>query len=249
MAVVKPKDLKVNYEGAWKELEGIIGKHTLHISSAEGIKQIHIGLKMEWLKKKHKNMITLKRRSDNEMVDYCIKKSIESQMENIHLKKKLREYQKGTGTEHWIQVNPNVRVKEKREEVSNQSMQLLREIEEEICNKNRTRTDGVIHINMSASDIYIMSRVHELMIMIPIKQKPERKLFDVHLVTVTNDDLQFVFDWHCTDKKTAYLSNAFKTQEEISWHGLKMRIVDLNIRYPGTEGKDKMAFQYEKYSK
>jgi len=178
MAVVKPKNLEVNYEGAWKELENHLELIDAYVSHSTLL------LYMKELEEKHKNMITLKKRTDNEMVDYCIKKSVEAQMENIHLKKKLKECRKGTKTEHWIQVRI---------------------------------TDEKV-------------------------KKPERKLFDVHLVTMTKEGFSFTFDWHCTDKKTAYLSNAFKTQEEISWHGLKMWIVELHISIPGTEGKDKMAF-------
>jgi len=270
MAVVKPKDLKINYEGAWEELRKRVLPELRKYNSFDNIIEAEINRTMDELEKKHKNIITLKRRSDNEIVDYCIKKSVEAQMENIHLKKKLRECQKGARTEHWIQVNPKVKVREKdvkayirvgdKKEKISQSMKFLNDIESVLYKKNTTYYGGITHRDFSNTDRYILDRVLELKILVPKemrvptnagynKSPKEQKLFDIHLVTCTEDALQFTFDWHCTDKKTAYLSNAFRTQEEISWHGLKMRIVHLDISYPGIEGKDKMAFKYEKYNK
>ena len=196
MAVVKPLKPTVNFEEAWKELKGILGRNNLSITifSGSGTEDVYINEeKMNELEKKYKNIITIKRHSDNEMVDYCIKKSVEAQMENIHLRKKLRE------------------------------------MTQSLAIKKRMNQAGYY------GQLY--------------PKKPERKLFKVHLVCVTGNDLQFVFDWNVTGKKREYLDKAFREREEISWHGLKMRIVEFNISIspPGvSRGEDKETFHYDK---
>ena len=199
MAIVKPKNLKVNYKEAWEELENHLELIDTYVSHSTLLSY------MEELKKKHKNMITLEKRTDKEMVDYCINKSVEAQMENIHLKKKLKEYRKDTKIEHWIQVNSDVKVKKRKESLS-QSMKFLNEIEEVLYKKNTSYDQGIKYINFSDIDRYILDRILELKILTPNKirvRKPERKLFDVHLVCITKDNLEFTFDWHCTDSKAA----------------------------------------------
>ena len=91
MAVLKPLKPTVNFEEAWKELMGMIPKFRDFFPGMTGVAVDSFEDKMKELEKKHKNVIIIKRRTDNEMVDYCIKKSVEAQMENIHLKKKLGE--------------------------------------------------------------------------------------------------------------------------------------------------------------
>ena len=198
MAIVKPKNLKINYKEAWEELIKEMKNNTnpeLHLGAIATLEV------MKELEEKHKNMITLEKRTDKEMVDYCINKSVEARMENIHLKKKLKECREGTKTEHWIQVNSDVKVKKRKESLS-QSMKFLNEIEEVLYEKNTSYDQGIKYINFSDIDRYILNRILELKILTSNKtrvRKPERKLFDVHLVTVTKDDLQFTFYWHCTD--------------------------------------------------
>jgi hypothetical protein len=140
---------------------------------------------MDELEKKHKNMITIKRRSNPEIVDYCIKKSVEAQMENIHLKKELRE--------------------QKRK---------------------------MIFRNIGYSKFLEKA------------EKPKRKLFDVHLITITDDSLEFNLDMKVTAKKFEYYKNAYNKGENISWHGLKMRIAELNYSYPEGDIKEGMTFRY-----
>ena len=85
MAKLEPMNPTVNYEEAWKELRGMLG-----LMNARSLHKT-ILLQMDEFEKKYKNVITIKRRTDNEMVDYCIKKSVEAQMENIHLRKRIKE--------------------------------------------------------------------------------------------------------------------------------------------------------------
>ena len=172
MAVVKPLKPTVNYEEAWKELKSKYG--TFYKDTEEGR---CVGEMMGMLEIKHKNMITIERRSNPEMVDYCIKKSVEAQMENIHLKKKLRE-QKGLI-------------------ITKAGFSKFEEPERKLSN-----VKGIIKVSEE-------------------KREPERNLFKVHLVCLTKDDSQFVFDWEVTEKKLGYLSMAHHKREEISWHGLK----------------------------
>ena len=87
MAKLKPMNPTINYEAAWMELKEKCGN--TYIEPIEG--EANLNKAMQEIEKKHKNVIIIKRRSDSEIVDYCIKKSVEARMENIHLKKKLRE--------------------------------------------------------------------------------------------------------------------------------------------------------------
>jgi len=88
MAVVKPMDLKINYEGAWKELREHLG-----LMDARSLYSTLL-LYMDELEVKHKNMITIKERTDKEIVEHCIRSSVEAGMENIHLKKRIKELEK-----------------------------------------------------------------------------------------------------------------------------------------------------------
>ena len=90
MAKLKPMNPTVNYEGAWKELKQTLPELRKY-HSFDNIIEASIDDMMRELETKHKNLITLKRRSDSEIVDYCIRKSVEARMEVIYLKRKLRE--------------------------------------------------------------------------------------------------------------------------------------------------------------
>lgn len=77
--------IKVDYEGAWKELKELC-KGTMYIDDKY----------MEILERSHThNYINLKRRSDKEVADYCLKKYAEMYLELVELKNKLRELSKG----------------------------------------------------------------------------------------------------------------------------------------------------------
>lgn len=259
MAILKPKDLTINYEGAWKELYKVIPRCAIHLFAGEGTESIYIEEKMNNLEKKHKNLITIKRRSNPEIVDYCIKKSVEAQMENIHLKRKLRE-QKGLAItkegfgkykepeRKLSNVEGIIRIDEKErkpEKIQSKSMRFLNEIERALYKKNTTYDGDVKHIEFSNTDRYILDRILELKILIPeIKKKPKRKLFDVNLITITDDSLEFNLNLKVTAKKFEYYKSAYNKGEYISWHGLKMRIVELNYSYPEDDTRTGMTFRY-----
>lgn len=86
MAKLKPMNPTVNYEEAWMDFKKEWGSVEIDDIADRKISEV-----MEQIERQHKNLITPKRRSDSEIVDYCIRKNIETQMENIHLKRKLRE--------------------------------------------------------------------------------------------------------------------------------------------------------------
>ncbi|GAI81085.1 unnamed protein product, partial [marine sediment metagenome] len=83
---------KVDYEGAWKEL-----KEDMGFTSPRDLYQT-IVLHMEKLEQKHTHdYIDLKRRSDKEIADYCLKKYAEMYLELVELKNKLKEFAKDKG--------------------------------------------------------------------------------------------------------------------------------------------------------
>jgi len=76
--------IKIDYEKAWKELRDHNNEATFSLAA-----------KMYALEQKYtQDVIELKRRSDKEMVDYCLKKNTEIYLELIELKNKLRELSK-----------------------------------------------------------------------------------------------------------------------------------------------------------
>lgn len=193
MAVVKPLKLTVNFEGAWKEFRREYSHKYIHgILKKRSTADTHLIVNlMDDLENSYKNVITIGRRTGEEMVDYCIKKSVEARMENIHLKKELREQKK-----------------------------------------------RMIFRNVGYSKF------------IETRKKPERKLFKVNLITITDDSLEFNLNMKVTAKKFEYYKNAYNKGENISWHGLKMRIVELNISIspPGVDrGKDKISFEKDTF--
>lgn len=86
--------VKVDYEGAWKELKGYFNgmaksenrKHQEY--NVFGLNHFNV---MDSFEKKHThNYVDIRKRSNKEVADYCLKKYTELYMENIYLKKKLR---------------------------------------------------------------------------------------------------------------------------------------------------------------
>jgi len=75
--------IKLDYEGAWKELKEHLRKK--HITD-ETIMEV-----VESIEQKHThNYVDIKRRSDKEVADYCLKKYAEVYLENVELKNKLK---------------------------------------------------------------------------------------------------------------------------------------------------------------
>jgi len=77
--------IKVDYEGAWKGLKEYLSKNYI---TDERIMEV-----VEKFEQEHThNYIDIRKRSDKEVADYCLKKYAEVYMENINLKKKLKEH-------------------------------------------------------------------------------------------------------------------------------------------------------------
>ena len=83
--------IKIDYEGAWKELKKTI-EH--HISPTDIYKTLFPYINE--LEQKHThNYIDIRRRSDKEIADYCLKKYSELFLKYINLKNKLKKIVKG----------------------------------------------------------------------------------------------------------------------------------------------------------
>ena len=73
--------IKIDYEGAWKELKELC-KGTMYIDDEY----------MEILERSHTHdYVDIRKRSDKEVADYCLKKYAEVYLENVELKNKLKE--------------------------------------------------------------------------------------------------------------------------------------------------------------
>lgn len=79
--------IRIDYEGAWKELkEHLMKKHI----TDETIMEV-----VESIEQKHThNYVDIKKRSDKEIADYCLKKHAEVYLELVELKEKLKELAK-----------------------------------------------------------------------------------------------------------------------------------------------------------
>lgn len=77
---------KIDYEGAWKEL-----KEDMGFTSPRDLYRT-IVLHMDELEQKHThNYVDIRKRSDKEIADYCLKKHAEMYLELVELKNKLKE--------------------------------------------------------------------------------------------------------------------------------------------------------------
>jgi len=87
--------IKIDYEGAWKELKkNIEPLRKLCLSSITELDHA-ILFHMNELEQKHThNYIDIKSRSDEEIADYCLKKYAEMYLELVELKGKLKELSK-----------------------------------------------------------------------------------------------------------------------------------------------------------
>jgi len=75
--------IRIDYEGAWEELKEHLRKK--HITD-ETIMEV-----VESIEQKHThNYIDIKKRSDKEVADYCLKKHAEIYLELVELKNKLK---------------------------------------------------------------------------------------------------------------------------------------------------------------
>ena len=71
--------IKVDYEGAWKELK-------------EKFSMSDLSLHMDILEQRHThNYIDIRKRTDKEIADYCLKKYAEMYLELVELKSKLKK--------------------------------------------------------------------------------------------------------------------------------------------------------------
>ena len=76
--------IKIDYEGAWKELKE---NNTVETNFEKSFNEI-----MTDLERKHtQNFIELKHRSDKDRADYCMQKYAETYAENVRLKMKVGE--------------------------------------------------------------------------------------------------------------------------------------------------------------
>ena len=90
--------IKVDYEGAWKELKNKTSySEILDYEEASGF-SIHrpdLVTVMDNLEKKHTHdYVDIRRHSDKEVADYCMKKHAEVYLELVCLKQKLRKLSK-----------------------------------------------------------------------------------------------------------------------------------------------------------
>lgn len=80
--------IRVDYEGAWKELKEYLGKNYI---TDERVMEV-----VEEFEQKHThNYIDIKRRSDREVADYCLKKHAEMYLELVELKSRLKGLAEG----------------------------------------------------------------------------------------------------------------------------------------------------------
>ena len=85
--------IKVDYEGAWKELREDIGDK--EIENYEDTRPLKIFYIMDKLEKKHThNYVDIRRRGDKEVADYCLKKYADMYLELVNLKNKLKKLSK-----------------------------------------------------------------------------------------------------------------------------------------------------------
>jgi len=88
--------IKIDYEGAWKELKSVYGEDLdLNIIGADAALKCY----MDSLERKHThNYIDIRKRSNKEIADYCLKKYNEMYLELVCLKQKLKKLSKRGGT-------------------------------------------------------------------------------------------------------------------------------------------------------
>ena len=83
--------IKIDYEGAWKELKLKYGNLYIICEGGDLVEEV-----MSAIERKHThNYIDIRKRSDKEIADYCLKKYGEMYLENINLKKKLEDKNEG----------------------------------------------------------------------------------------------------------------------------------------------------------
>jgi len=82
--------IRIDYEGAWKELKEYLKKSYI---TDETIMEV-VG---NFEQKHTHDYIDIKRRSDKEIADYCLKKYAEVYLELVCLKQKLKKLSKRGG--------------------------------------------------------------------------------------------------------------------------------------------------------
>jgi len=85
--------IKIDYEGAWKEFKR---KYGVELYLRKKHYNIFLYSFMNDMEQKHTHdYIDIRKRSDKEIADYCLKKYGEMYLENINLKKKLEDKNEG----------------------------------------------------------------------------------------------------------------------------------------------------------
>jgi len=84
--------IKVDYEGAWKELKGEYGGELSLMEKGHDVFLYSFMIDME--QKHTHDIIELQKRSDKEIADYCMKKHAEVYLGLVCLKQKLRKLSK-----------------------------------------------------------------------------------------------------------------------------------------------------------
>ena len=189
----KKQEYRINFEGAWKELVRELDKS----SPIDLYKTIRVY--MAHLEKKHKNIIDIKRvELTADLIDKCVSKRVQCKIENIHLKKNLRE--------------------------ANKEIDKLKE--------------GLIagsfgHMMDNAREAFRCMPFPRDIRCVQVKVKP--KLCNIKLVGVTDNLLEIALNLDVTEKKHNYYRKALEEGEEISWHGLKMKILEVILYLPSRE--------------
>jgi len=88
--------IKVDYEGAWKELKREYNNiSSCRLEDKDAMVKFLTAERMDELEKKHThNYIDIRKRSDKELADYCLKKHAEVYLELVELKGKLKKLTK-----------------------------------------------------------------------------------------------------------------------------------------------------------
>jgi len=90
--------IKVDYEGAWKELKeyfnGMAKSENRKHQEYNVFGLNHFNMMDNFEQKHTRDYIDIKKRSDKEVADYCLKKYAEVYLELVELKQKLKEFVK-----------------------------------------------------------------------------------------------------------------------------------------------------------
>ena len=84
--------LKCNYEKAWKEVEEKFGDEIVYYEDKKvGNTAGKLKLSMKEIERRHRNIIDIRRRSNEEVAGFCMRKYMEMHAKYVDLKNKLEE--------------------------------------------------------------------------------------------------------------------------------------------------------------